>query len=333
MKILTLLLGFLPGLFPGNALSCLNEDGEPIDSWTIIKAPQTADTYLYAGPREDLYQSGLKLNDTFSGALSHTLKQIWLEDTSYVLFNDEPPYSTSYNYTVGHTKGLFALEDDGTGFWITHSIPAFPSGPKTSSSYTGLLSNAWTYGQNIFCLSLTASTIDSISYSWLLTVPNVYDFSLSNGIKTTFKNITALTENKISKASICSFFSIKTIGNQTLTIFSKSTQWNNDLWSVCVAPALKKDLLVESWIRGSAIGPSCSSSFTVTDVLEVDFNSNMTWSEIDDHSKWATSIDGIYSCFGDINRMTTQYVRGGGAFCYKSKYNLENSVSKESSCD
>lgn len=346
MKILATLLSLLPLVapinqrLPGlvNSISCLDEEGSPIDSWTIIKAPQTADLYVYAGPNQSLEESSYNLNDTSSGALSHTLKQLWLEDTSYVLFNDEPPFSTSYNYTVGHTKGLLALEENGEGFWITHSIPAFPSGPKTSSSYTGLLSNAWTYAQNIFCISLTASSINRISYAWLLTVPNVYDYRLSDEIKTNYKNITALTQNKYSTSSICSYFSITTIGGQSLTVFSKSTQWNKDLWSSCVAPALKQDLLVESWIRGSAIGPSCTSSYTVTDVQGVDFSKGeltvpLSWSEVNDHSKWATSVDGIFSCFGDINRMTTQYARGGGAFCYESYYNLEQTITKESACN
>ena len=47
--------------------------------------------------------------------------------------------------------------------------------------------------------------------------------------------------------------------------------------------------------------------------------SNVTWTEGDDHAKWAVMLDGSSNlCVGDINRMTTQRKRGGGAVCFSN---------------
>jgi deoxyribonuclease-2 len=339
-------------------LSCLDDKGLTTDSWTIIKAPKTGDAFLYATGTEDFYQPSYSLNDTSQGALSLTLNQLWESETSYVLFNDEPPGVSGYNYTVGHTKGILAVDSEAqTGLYIVHSFPSWPLGPggtkspSIQNSYGGLSSNLWTYGQNAYCVSVSAKTIDTFAYSFQLNIPYIYDTKLSTTVMKSLPNVTALINGTVSKADICANHPFTTIGGKQHILFSKSTQWNKDLWFSCVAPYIKKDLVVESWIRGSAIGPSCSGTYEVNDASEISFDSSFTWSEYNDqrsapsagspfhflsemdHSKWATSTDGQITCHGDINRMTTQYVRGGGAVCFISTgYDLEKSITKENSC-
>jgi deoxyribonuclease-2 len=335
---------FLSTLSISLGISCLDDKGLSTDSWTILKAPQTGDNFLYATGTEDLYAPTYSLNDTTKGALSLTLNQLWETDTSYVLYNDEPPGVSGYNYTVGHTKGILALDSEAkTGFYIVHSFPQWPSGPASQSSYRGLSSNLWTYGQNAYCVSVSAKTIDTMAYAFQLTIPSIYDYKLSTTVTHKLPNVTALVGGTFSTAAICVVHPFTSLGNKTHYLFSKSTQWNKDLWFSCVAPYLKKDLVVESWIRGSAVGPSCSSQYDVLDASELSFNIipfewqpiktiPFEWSEYNDHSKWASSTDGEVACHGDINRMTTQYVRGGGAVCFTPSYNLMNAVLKENSC-
>lgn len=331
--------------------SCLDDKGGSTDSWTILKAPQTGDTFLYASAEEDLYEPSYSLNDTSQGALSLTLNQLWNSEVNYVLFNDEPPNVSTYNYTVGHTKGILAVDFEAqTGFYIVHSFPQWPAGPQSKNSYGGLSSNLWTYGQNAYCISLLGKTIDLVSYSFKLNIPLIYESRITDAVSKALPNLTALVGGSYSTLPTCAIHPISSAGGKPYTLFSKSTQWNKDLWSSCVAPALKKDLVVESWIRGSAIGPSCTGTYEVLDASEVDFDSPFTWSEYMDqrsapsdgspfhflsemdHSKWASSTDGEIACHGDINRMTTQYLRGGGALCFTPVYNLMNAVSKENSC-
>ena len=40
----------------------------------------------------------------------------------------------------------------------------------------------------------------------------------------------------------------------------------------------------------------------------------IAWDEQDDHSKWVLA-DPSYACFGDMNRMSSQWKRGGAFYC------------------
>ena len=284
--------------------------------WVGLKQP-SGTNYLYYEPGQSLSVSPYSMNDTAHGALTYTTNQLWSSDVdSYLVFNDEPPGSTSYNFSFGHTKGYFALASDSTGFYITHSIPAYPTGPSQSPDYIGLGGNAYTYAQNVLCLSVNASTLDSLSYKFQLNRPQIYDSKISNTVAQTYHNISNLAKGKYTTAAICANENLATQGGQIFTIFAKSTQWNNDLYDSCVATRLGSDLWVESWIRGSAEGPNCpSSGYTTLDIQAVDFGSGISWSETKDHSKWCVAVNVSTWCMGDINRMTTQYSRGGGTTC------------------
>jgi deoxyribonuclease-2 len=311
--ILLAFLSFLPLI---GSLSCLDERGDSVDLWVSLKEPAGTD-YLYYELGEPLTLSSYSLNDTTHGALTHTTSQLWSSDIdSYVVFNDEPPGSTYYNFSYGHTKGYFALASDDTGFYITHSIPAYPAGPSQTSHYLGLGGNAYTYAQNVLCLSVNASTLDSLSYKFQLNRPQIYDSKISDTVAQSYHNISNLAKGKYTTAAICADEDLATVGGQSFTIFAKSTQWNKDLYDACVAPRLQSDLWVESWIRGSAEGPDCpTSGYSTLDVQQVDFGSGISWSETKDHSKWCVALNVSTWCMGDINRMTTQYSRGGGTTC------------------
>jgi deoxyribonuclease-2 len=329
----TLLLSLLPVV---SGLSCLNEKGAAVDLWAAIKQP-TGTGYLYYEPGQSLSVSPYSMNDTDNGALAWTTQQLWSSEAdTYVIFNDEPPESSYYNFSYGHTKGYFAVADDLTGFYITHSIPMFPKGPSQSKSYTGLGGNAYTYAQNVLCLSVNASTLDALSYKFQLNRPQIYDSKVSNNIEIHYKNISNLANGKYATAAICADQDLATVGGVGFTIFAKSTQWGKDLYDSCVAERLSSDLWVESWIRGSAEGPDCpASGFQTLDVESVDFGSGYSWSETQDHSKWAVAINQSIVCMGDINRMTTQYTRGGGTACLidSALYEaLEKASTKTDSC-
>lgn len=309
----TLLLSLLPF---ASSLSCLNEQGSAVDSWAAIKQP-AGTHYLYYEPGLDLTPSPYSMNNTRHGALTYTTQQLWSSEAgTYVIYNDEPPGSSYYNYSYGHTKGYFAIADDHTGFYITHSIPIFPIGPSQSSEYTGLGGNAYTYAQNVLCLSVNASILDSMAYKFILNRPQIYESRVSTTIAATYKNISNLAKGSFATAAICADEELATVGGSKFTLFAKTSQWGKDLYDGCVAPFFASDLWVESWIRGSAEGPDCpASGYHTLDIQAVDFGSGYTWSETQDHSKWALAVNRSVACMGDINRMTTQYSRGGGTAC------------------
>lgn len=106
--------------------------------------------------------------------------------------------------------------------------------------------------------------------------------------------------------------------------FAKNKNWDDDLWESLVAPGIGSNLLVESWLRGLKEGSYCKPTYKYT-VLDVKLMSaccgphgNITWKETQDHAKWAVPLDKSgWLCIGDINRMTSQRKRGGGAVCFK----------------
>ncbi len=314
--LLRLVLSTLTTLAAG--LSCKSDTGSTVDWWVAIKEPRGS-AYLYADSDDpsEFAVSKHSMNDTTVGAVPLTTAQLWTSSPFYVMWNDEPALNPAppYSYTVGHTKGFMALDTvTDTGIFVTHSIPIWPAGPNQTAKYRGLGSNAWTYGQNVACFSVDGATLDAIAARGLMWHGDVYDTDGS----TTHGNLTAFAKGTYTNPATCTSTPVTTVGGQPLTVFGKTPAWDADLWSACVAPTLKKSLLVESWLRGSEEGPACSGAYTTVDVNNVSFSSSATWTETNDHSKWAVATDGSWLCMGDINRMTTQFARAGGATCWQT---------------
>lgn len=82
---------------------------------------------------------------------------------------------------------------------------------------------------------------------------------------------------------------------------------------------LSSNMVAETWGR-PLMAPWCGSSsnrFQVGNVAVLAFDNGVTWKETQDHSKWTMPTDpsSNYSCFGDMNRMESQFKRGGAFYC------------------
>lgn len=314
------------------AFDCMDELGKPVDSWLAIKKPKGT-SYFYYDSNTNFSLSLNSLNDTTRGALSYTIKQLWESDANYVIYNDQVPiYNINHATKFGHTKGFFAF-DKTNGFWITHSIPLFPIGPIDTDKYIGIGSNAFTYAQNLLCLSISVDTLDSMAYMFQYNRPSIYDSKLTTDKYTNIKN---LIDSHFFTVKLCESSIFTTKNGMNFKLYSKTAEWDNDLYAGCVTPTEKDILLVESWIRGSAEGPSCPiSDYDTLDIKYLDFGIEGSWSETHDHSKWAITSNKNIICMGDINRMTTQYSRGGGTVCFANDYMhnvLKKAVTKTDSC-
>ena len=313
-------------------VECLNENGLPVDYWVILKKPQGTDYFYYDSDSRDFHTSPHSLNATSIGALAYTTKQLWQAEMNYVMYNDQPPkdiydivddsYSDNlYAGKFGHTKGFFAfVSASDNGFWLTHSIPLFPLGPKVVDDYQGLGKNAGTYAQHLLCLSVTAESINNLSKQFLLNRPQLYDSRL---VTEKYAYIRQLIDGKYSTLNVCDTSVLITTGGLPFKLYAKTAEWNNDLYAGCVTPTEQDTLWVESWIRGSAEGPTCPvSDYDTLDIKTLEFvvgDRIYSWKETQDHSKWAITANRYVICMGDINRMTTQYSRGGGTACFSDK--------------
>lgn len=80
---------------------------------------------------------------------------------------------------------------------------------------------------------------------------------------------------------------------------------------------LQSPLLAETWGRPLE-APWCGTPYPVGNIVTVRLNAQVAWNETQDHSKWAYATANNYSCFGDMNRMTSQWKRGGAFYCINS---------------
>lgn len=313
--------------------TCKNDAGKAVDSWFMLKGPKGTQSLYYDATTNGFVKPTHDLNSTSTGALATTLQQLWSEQTTdYLIFNDEPAGSKSYNSTVGHTKGVWAWNTaQNSAIILQHSVPLFPLGPSQTTKYNGLGGNAWMYGQHFACFTLSVTDLAVIAQQTVLTVPDIYDTRISSSAPASLQ---ALAKGAYSKAPVCSTISIQTLGGLGLTYYAKSTQWNNELYANCIAPKEQTSLYVESWIRGSAEGPSCSIE-KVLDVKNVSYPYGLAFSEYNDHSKWAVSVTSDTVCASDINRMTTQFKRGGSALCFQDgtlSQAIRSSITGSDSC-
>jgi Deoxyribonuclease II len=138
-------------------------------------------------------------------------------------------------------------------------------------------------------------------------MPQIYE---SRG---TFDALVPLLNGEYDGDPVCETFQFVTDNIQG---FAKTAAWNSDLYENCITPSYNQGLVVESWLHGdSPLGPTCSP-YAVVDVVTLNFGAT-SFSNYDDHSKWAVGNHTNLVCFSDINRMESQFARNGAGFCFE----------------
>ena len=129
-----------------SALTCRDENGDPVDWYIIYKLPHLQKHpnplirrgigYFYMDanrPEFALSAKNLTLKDH---AIAHTLAGVYDNadnpDVAYTLYNDQIP-GGGWSVKFGHTKGALALDQE-SGWWLIHSLPHFP--PKAEDGYS-----------------------------------------------------------------------------------------------------------------------------------------------------------------------------------------------------
>ena len=102
--------------------------------------------------------------------------------------------------------------------------------------------------------------------------------------------------------------------NFTLNAIFKNNAVNGSIFEDGLVKWLKPgNVIAETWGRPLQ-APWCSGTFSVTNVQQIIISDTIQWDESQDHSKWTLSGN-QYSCFGDMNRMESQWKRGGAFYC------------------
>jgi deoxyribonuclease II len=122
-------------------------------------------------------------------------------------------------------------------------------------------------------------------------------------------------------------------------IIYKNGYINGSIFEDGITAMLNSDLLAESWGRpiqdpwcGDSDNPHCTGNSEM-----IQFEEGFEWKRTQDHAKWAVPIrDGVeFSCLGDMNRMVSQWKRGGGFYCIQSerlRSALRNLIVEQETC-
>lgn len=244
------------------------------------------------------------------GALSNTLTQIYKGSHGYVMWNDEIPNGGTSS-SKAHAKGVMGY-DANSGFFLRHSTPRFP--PHRSSGYKGLPDNERIYGQTFLCTTVSLSELNRIAGQYLVMNAQIYDQHTPQ-FASPYRNITSFSAGTSTHNSAPQAIAFRTTGGTNFWDIAKSKSCSCSLWDH-VAIHYRQNMDVLSW--GRPLEPSAcppAAKYAVQNVLHINWGS-IQYGETDEHSKWGVSKDHSTLCIGDINRMTSQLNRGGGATCF-----------------
>ncbi|XP_050933204.1 deoxyribonuclease-2-beta [Lates calcarifer] len=308
-------------------ISCRNEAGEPVDWFIIYKLPRykigevgSGVDYMYLDSSVENWQMSKFMVNTSQGAIANTLNQLYMgkayksNSSVYALYNDAPPI-LDYVQGYGHTKGVL-LFDRSQGFWLSHSIPHFPSFPERGYLYP---SSGKVNGQTALCVTYQYEQFLRIAKQVAYLYPRFYNCSVSAAFAEDLPQLAQLCEG--SKPTLASdkrmeqLFSIK--GDKFVS-FVKSEHYVEDIYTGWAAQALHADLLVESWQRqGHDLPSNCSLPKHTMNIKRIQLPGSVMFRSYHDHSKWCVSqaYEDQVTCVGDLNREKPQLWRGGGLIC------------------
>ncbi|XP_060629815.2 deoxyribonuclease-2-beta isoform X2 [Anolis sagrei] len=306
-----LLLGYNQPMWATD-ISCINQDGKPVDWYILYKFPKhmhyntsgTGLEYMFMDSlTPDWKQSEYFINMTES-ALGQTLQQLYQtykskkNSTAYVIYNDGPPNKMNYSWTHGHSKG-FLLLDQSQGFWVIHSIPEFPPFPEDGYGYPP---SGKYNGQTVFCLSFQHNQFAEIEL-----------FNLQR-LCVGSKMPPVPWKQRLTK--------LQSSQGEMLFSFAKTHSDHEDIYAAWMAQTLQTDFLIESWQhKGHRLFSNCSLPYHVYNIKQIQTPWNSSFLSYYDHSKWCVSLkpEDQWTCIGDLNYAAQQAKRSGGFVCTQNQ--------------
>jgi deoxyribonuclease-2 len=202
------------------------------------------------------------------------------------------------------------------------------------------------FGQTFLCITLKdVATVDAIARVFHdQSQPQIIDLHLPGTIEPEkYPNLLQLARDcppapvplGSSEPSDTTFYSID---GTAFRLFAKSKDWIDpatdkvqapkDLYSDLIGPTLGVDLEVETWQTGDP-GQDSYGGHTTDNIQWIDLSAlslSFAWNFLDhDHAKWAVSRDlnkaeeTDWIIVADINRVQSQYKRGGVGIAFQNK--------------
>ncbi|XP_064480026.1 plancitoxin-1-like [Ornithodoros turicata] len=321
----------------GDRAWCKDEKRQNVDWFIMYKLPKMQKTdvnYMTPGGGEFAYVDSNTPSTTTYWTLSeediykadnpmaYTLAPLYEtgkpSDLLYAVYNDQPP--DIYNGTRnGHTKGV-VIVDNTTSIWLQHSVPKFVEN-LYGGQYT-FPESARENGQAIMCVTFNASDVNTVARHLRMQYANVYERGGPKYLRDSHPQMDLLLNDSFIRTSGANLYidNITSLAGQKFVSIAKRATLQVDIYSAVVTNVTQNDLLVQSWRNGAGgkLNATCNTMYTVVDAQQVrlGFQTNfIIWSSSEDHSKWAVGIDKPWFCFGSLNRMESQFTRGGEVLC------------------
>jgi hypothetical protein len=128
------------------------------------QSPQPAGgEYYYFGPDSQAFTKSSEDISKGGDAIDQTLDSLYSYKSSsthaHGMWNDQPTKEKAAGSIYAHSKGVFHFDDE-QGFYLIHSVPAYPS--NKDHGYDQLESTSTTYGQSFMCLTMKTSEFDKL---------------------------------------------------------------------------------------------------------------------------------------------------------------------------
>ena len=259
------------------ALSCVDEDGTPVDWWFLYKQPRWADkgrrgpvgngeddTYCTrAPPATARWKVGATVVSSSTYTISGRTSRASPAARSRTL---SASTTTSCRTAAGrlfeHSKGWFAWDGDGA-MWVQPRSPvhgegdglSYPRDPEPGDDGYDFGAEQMWYGQHAFCMSLTPAQLNDAAAVMLYAHPWVYDWaqgaaSDDDDGAATLPNVSAVIGGESKEGSITTAI---TAGWGELSLFGKSASLGEDMLNSLISPTLDETL--DSQARAAAPPP------------------------------------------------------------------------------
>lgn len=316
----------LGGIDPVISLSCRSMRGDT--SWYFMFKSPGSKQLFYA----DRYKPYLVRHDVDIGSWTNpvalTMLDVYIPGSdksingslNYFMFNDEVPGGQK-SFDHGHTKGT-VLFDESNIVYLIHSTPHFPFNDTVGY---GFPDKGIHYGQNFFCVTLPISELSKLLYQIRMMWPFVYNHKIEQQLYQKHKNLDDIIKGVPLPEGSNPHSKIETLSltdGTKLDAFNKNGTFGADIYDALISPSFDPpmSLYTETWQNGhSKLQSNCTENYFVKNIVYVEFYGiHLHYKETMDHSKWAISADDKYHyiCFGGVNRMSSQFKRGGGMFCF-----------------
>jgi deoxyribonuclease-2 len=217
---------------------------------------------------------------------------------NWVVYNDDIHKISEKHTSHGHCKGILTWNNDRIG-WLCHSVPNFPREFKRNK-ISMIEPSELIYGQSFQYIDIpyTKDMLYNIMHQINIMDSNIYNSNYTSE----YKEYEEMKFPKINK------FNLLKISEDIIHIAKPHTM-HFDIYSDHIARNAPYQWKVQTWKRGHEI---TTNNMNIIDINKLKFE-HIMYTTHQDHSKWAVSNDSYY-WVGDLNRMTSQFKRGGGGF-------------------